>query len=418
MLRQLINEALPARQPETTKGSPQRGKAPRSAEHCSAYSAKRSHCEPVSKVTDVAIRIPWLAPPIGSGALGLARQRLREEMRRTWLQPLRHTAERDTPCDTSPYTGEVLPLGHRGEASVFARDLTLTVLLSLRYIRHGHCGRWSFREVIIIQTSQCFLLASGALWEPEWEGPFFSIGPRLYFAAKERRELLLFIHEDAALQTRRIQIHGLDLPSDWMLWEDKSLLLCGENAALDLRSLAPCACPDEQTLQAYQQRKKSWGQHLVNDSFRFGDYTVSHEGQCGFVCTRGGAILWKLRCRGYLYADIQMAGDCVLILTAGAGGHFYAVRLTTGEVLCDINNGGTKQFVLDVDRVYLLSRKGGSRALAVSTKDWKPLWEESLQHTVSTSSRFAVRDGVLYAVTFRYKNRLPAEAYLETLPLR
>ena len=129
-------------------------------------------------------------------------------------------------------------------------------------------------------------------------------------------------------------------------------------------------------------------------------------------------ILWKLRCRGYLYADIQMAGDCVLILTAGAGGHFYAVRLTTGEVLCDINNGGTKQFVLDVDRVYLLSRKGGSRALAVSTKDWKPLWEESLQHTVSTSSRFAVRDGVLYAVTFRYKNRLPAEAYLETLPLR
>lgn len=366
----------------------------------------------------MAIRIPWLAPPIGRGGLGAVAKGLRGGMPVHWLQPLCHTAERDTPCDTSPYTGEILPLGHRGEASAFARDLALTVRLSLCYNNHGHCGRWPFREVIAIQTSQCFLLASGKLWEPEWEGLFFSIGPQLFFAARERRELLLFTLEDAALQTRRIQIYGLDLPSDWMLREDKSLLLCGENAALDLHSLVPGTGPEEQYLKEYQQRKRSWGLHLVNDSFRFDDFTVSHEGQCGFVCTRGGETLWKLRCQGYLYADMQMAGDCILILTAGAGGHFYAVHLTTGEVLCDINTGGTKQFVLDVDRVYLLSRKGGNRALVVSTKDWKTLWEESLQHTVSTSSRFAVRGGTLHAVTFRYKNRLPVEAYLETLPLR
>ena len=305
----------------------------------------------------------------------------------------------------------------RGEVNALARDLALTVLLSLCYNNHVHCGRWSFREVIVIQTSQCFLLASGELWEPEWEGPFFSMGPRLCFAARERRELLFFSLEDAAPQTRRISMPGLDLPSDWMLREDKSLLLCGENATLDLRSLVPGTGPEEQYLKEYQQRKRSWGLHLVNDSFRFDDYTVSHEGQCGFVCTRAGETLWKLRCQGYLYADMQMAGDCILILTAGAGGHFYAVRLTTGEVLCDINTGGTKQFVLDVDRVYLLSRKGGNRALAVSTKDWNPLREESLQHTVSTSSRFAVQGGTLHAVTFRYKNRLPVEAYLERIPI-
>ena len=355
------------------------------------------------------------APTAGTG-VGAAERTRYEGRGQDPSTPLRY-AKDDRNGGDAGCTWLAPPI-EREEVSALARDLALTVPLSLCYNNHGHCGRWSFREVIVIQTSQCFLLASGALWEPEWEGLFFSIGPQLFFAARERRELLLFTLENAALQSRQISISGLDLPSDWMLSEDKSHLLCGENAALHLHSLAPCSCPDKQYLKEYQQRKRSWGLHLVNDSFLFDDYTVSHEGQCGFVCTRGGETLWKLRCQGYLYADMQMAGDCVLILTAGAGGHFYAVRLTTGEVLCDINTGGTKQFVLDVDCVYLLSRKGGNRARVVSTKDWKTLWEESLQHTVSTSSRFTVRDGALYAVVFRYKNRLPAEAYLETLPLR
>ncbi len=83
-----------------------------------------------------------LVMPIGWGLVAA----LTPEREGIWLQPLCHTAERDTPCDTSPYAGEILPLGHRGEVSALARDLALTVPLSLCYntmaiVEDGLSGR-------------------------------------------------------------------------------------------------------------------------------------------------------------------------------------------------------------------------------------------------------------------------------------
>ena len=95
--------------------------------------------------------------------------------------------------------------------------------------------------------------------------------------------------------------------------------------------------------------------------FSFPPYTISHKGSFGYVCTRGGEPVWSFRAQGYLYTDMKLYEDTVVFGTAGAGGHFVALRLTDGTPVFDINTGGTDRYVAVGDRFYTYA--GGKKGL-------------------------------------------------------
>ena len=95
--------------------------------------------------------------------------------------------------------------------------------------------------------------------------------------------------------------------------------------------------------------------------FSFPPYTISHKGSFGYVCTRGGEAVWSFRTHGYLYTDMKLYEDTVVFGTAGAGGHFVALRLTDGTPVFDINTGGTDRYVTVGDRFYTYA--GGKKGL-------------------------------------------------------
>jgi hypothetical protein len=86
--------------------------------------------------------------------------------------------------------------------------------------------------------------------------------------------------------------------------------------------------------------------------FSFPPYTISHKGSFGYVCKRGGEPVWSFRTQGYLYTDMKLYGDTVVFGTAGAGGHFMALRLTDGSPVFDINTKGTDRYLTAGGRFY------------------------------------------------------------------
>ena len=194
--------------------------------------------------------------------------------------------------------------------------------------------------------------------------------------------------------------------------------LSGVYQGIDLRTMQCRAVTDELFCREYRNQKASRCLHLVNDDFAFGDRTISHHKACGFICRNAGREEWKINCRGYLYTNILPCHDCVLFGTAGMGGHFYAVELSSGAIKCDVNTGGTGSFILSGENVYLLSRGSkDSKLLEISTDTWKIREECTIAGTVSSYSRLAVEGDLLYAVSCRYKGNLPRQAYMNVIKI-
>lgn len=95
--------------------------------------------------------------------------------------------------------------------------------------------------------------------------------------------------------------------------------------------------------------------HLECDDFIFGDYTISHYGQQGYLCRKNGSLLWKKSLKGYLYTDITLVQNNLVFGTSGQGGHFYSLNMDTGEIVFDFNTGGTSVFYNVNNRFYFCS---------------------------------------------------------------
>ena len=95
--------------------------------------------------------------------------------------------------------------------------------------------------------------------------------------------------------------------------------------------------------------------------FSFPPYTISHKGSFGYVCSRDGTPVWSFRTQGYLYTDMKLYGDTVIFGTAGAGGHFVALRLTDGTPVSDVNTKGTDRYLTVGNRFYTYA--GGKNGL-------------------------------------------------------
>lgn len=258
-------------------------------------------------------------------------------------------------------------------------------------------------------------LAYGDIWEPEFQGIFIPSEAGVTFAYRQRRHVILSLIEEASIRERVIETpNRVDLPGDWVFFDDSKLLMCSKDFLIDTVRGRPSNLPDESYSLAYD-KKQQWGKHLLYDCFVFGDYTISHHGQFGFVCNKGNTQIWKISCQGYLYTDMILYKDTVLFGTAGLGGHFYAVKLSTGEVVCDINTHGTTQFVLFNSCFYLPSRDTASKVLAISADTWDVADETVLCGTLSPYSRFTVVSNLLFVTTFSYTKRLPQQALMNVV---
>ncbi len=95
--------------------------------------------------------------------------------------------------------------------------------------------------------------------------------------------------------------------------------------------------------------------HLECDDFIFGDYTISHFGEWGYMCHKNGRLLWKKSLKGYLYTDMILNQGNIVFGTGGQGGHFYSVNIDTGETVFDFNTLGTSKFFEVNNNYYFCS---------------------------------------------------------------
>lgn len=268
---------------------------------------------------------------------------------------------------------------------------------------------------LLLENLHCIVLASKDIWEPDFEGVFLHSNSRLLFAHRRGKSIVITTIEGGEDEEKVIETIEADLPAYWILVNKGTILMHSEHYCIDLHSMQSRAVTDIFHRQEYKKNVVLCGQHLVSDDFDFGDYKIAHYKECGLICKRAGEQRWRINCRGYLYTDILLFHDCVLFGTAGMGGHFYAIELSTGEIKCDVNTGGTGYFILSGDIVYLLSRGKNSKVLAISADTWRIQDEITIGGKVSSYSRLALECNRLYAVSFQYKDKLPVQAQMNVI---
>ncbi len=99
------------------------------------------------------------------------------------------------------------------------------------------------------------------------------------------------------------------------------------------------------------EKEKCNSRDLSLDDFVFGEYTISHYGEWGYVCKKNEQLLWKKSLKGYLYTDIVLNQNNIVFGTSGQGGHFYSLNIDTGEIVFDFNTKGTSKF-FDINNSY------------------------------------------------------------------
>lgn len=107
-------------------------------------------------------------------------------------------------------------------------------------------------------------------------------------------------------------------------------------------------------------RKQYEPYHFELDDFVFGEYTISHYGQWGYMCKKNEKLLWKTSLKGYLYTDMILNQRNIVFGTSGQGGHFYSLNIDTGEIVFDFNTKGTSVFYDANNSFYFCSRDNKS----------------------------------------------------------
>jgi len=122
-------------------------------------------------------------------------------------------------------------------------------------------------------------------------------------------------------------------------------LLCYSNGAFTVHGIAPI-----EQHEYFSEKVYEFGEYQIYAS---NAYSIS----CRLVSTKED--LWKMR-HGVsgLRTPIEEKNGIIFFGTSDNGGHFYALSLATGEVLCDINNGGCEHYAWYKDKVCIKSKKG------------------------------------------------------------
>lgn len=200
-------------------------------------------------------------------------------------------------------------------------------------------------------------------------GAFGSVGDSFYYGRLAHEDVngyvlreYRFTREGVLTETAtypipdkiEMNVHRLQLGYCWLHLPDspRQAIALGSAWGFDpARREVVALTPDESA--AYVSLRHLAVPYFYEESdFSFPPYTISHKGSFGYVCKRGGEAVWSFRTQGYLYTDMKLYGDTVVFGTAGAGGHFLALRLTDGSPVFDINTKGTDRYLTAGGRFY------------------------------------------------------------------
>lgn len=228
-------------------------------------------------------------------------------------------------------------------------------------------------------------------WAPMLAGIFTRHdGLPVFFWKEEKRCAMLPSGTDAPVLYAP-PIPGLSLPCSWYLLEEQSLLLLTDRYAVDLDCLR--IVPHTYPLP----RKEAY------PSFMLGDYRIDYNGGHTLTCTRDGEPLWHFKIQAYLYTSITQCGSLILFGTSGNGGHFYILRLETGEVVTDIRTGGTIHFAQADGRCYVLTDAPKAKLLQLDVAAGRILEELPLPGK-SADCSLRLMDGQVHAITYQFKS--------------
>lgn len=246
------------------------------------------------------------------------------------------------------------------------------------------------------------------LWEPALLGRFLLSGGDVKFYYKNDGKLCYFSdrEDDPCGPFFLCDSRDVPLPGHWVTVkkENNTWLLFNESLALDANSnRLVCPVPDS-VLDEYLALKKP-EKHLVDSSFCFDDYCISHKGQTGFLCQKDGKTVWTFQARAYLYTEIMRYKDHLYFGTAGNGGYFYLIELSTGVPLAQIKTGGTTCIEVLGNKCYILQRDQITNLICVDMDTGEITDSVPLPGKASADSRLQIIDGKVHAITFVYKNR-------------
>lgn len=152
--------------------------------------------------------------------------------------------------------------------------------------------------------------------------------------------------------------------------------------------------------ERYQKKHEPY--HFELDDFVFGEYTISHYGQWGYMCKKNEKLLWKKSLKGYLYTDVILNQSNIVFSTSGQGGHFYSLNIDTGEIIFDFNTKGTSVFYHANNNFYFCSTDNKSTQILRIDYSGNILEKIEIEGTYYDGySSFSLCEDVLCVITLK-----------------
>lgn len=119
-------------------------------------------------------------------------------------------------------------------------------------------------------------------------------------------------------------------------------------------------------------------------------------------CIENRSQIWQIRHRGFLFTDFIERNGCVIFGTDGWGGGLYSIELNTGNVLCDLNTGGTTFYDWHNGDIVLFAKNKLLKINPFTSRiiDEHPISKKFPYHTV-----IKVIDDYVYGVVFTNDNQ-------------
>lgn len=246
-------------------------------------------------------------------------------------------------------------------------------------------------------------ISYGGMWEPELDGVFIPQEQGVVFYFKKRDRICCCQdsrQERAAIHTAAL-VPNLPLPDKWSL-----VNFCGDDClVLDMQRMLSLSsnCLLELPRNLHEQVAYRNEKMYESESFELGEFTVSQQGNCGYVCHKSGAEVWKFTGKGYLYTDIFRWNDRIFWGTAGRSGYFYVVAAQSGTPVVTMKTGGTRCFIQKGNVVYLLRNSEDNthaELCCIELSSGKLGEAVSLRGKASVHSKIQLLGEVLHTVTF------------------
>lgn len=244
------------------------------------------------------------------------------------------------------------------------------------------------------------------IWPPNYQGLFIANRNGVDFYFKSKHNLGCVELDESGIKASRYypSENCVKMPSSWVLYDGApNLLVCSENFGLKIGTQEIIETLPAEALERYMGNESEAKARLIEKEYTFGDYTVCHRGQCSYKCFLSGVEQWQLSCRGYLYTEMMLHNGNLFFGTDGNGGHFYVVNLKSGEVVADINTGGTNHLMGEGETRFALKLGETCSLIEVSLTDGSIKDSINLHGCANSYSRIFLHGEGIFVTTFLKK---------------